>query len=62
MDVAAISAQQLALIQAQASVLVLRQALDLQATLAQQLLEALPPVASGPRPGASLGGQVDTYA
>lgn len=62
MDAAAISANSLAMIQAQASVLVLKKSLDLQATLALQLLEALPQPVSVPDPAATLGGRIDTYA
>lgn len=59
---AAISANSLAMIQAQASVLVLKKSLDLQASLALQLLEALPPPTAVPDPAATVGGRIDTYA
>lgn len=59
---AAISANSLAMIQAQASVLVLKKSLDLQASLALQLLEALPQPEVAPDPTATVGGRIDTYA
>jgi putative motility protein YjfB-like len=61
MDAASISASSLAQVQAQASMLVLRKALDLQAASALQLLQALPPTPVLD-PAATLGGRIDTYA
>ncbi|NMG74519.1 YjfB family protein [Aromatoleum diolicum] len=49
-----------ATVQAQASLLVLKKAMDLQQANAAQLLKALPP-ASGPTPGATVGGTIDTF-
>lgn len=55
---ASASAMSLATVQAQASVSLLRKALDIQQSSALQLLQALPaPAASG-----SVGTQINTYA
>jgi hypothetical protein len=62
MDAAAISANSLARVQAQASVLVLKESLDMQESLALQLLGALPQPVAAPDPAATLGGRIDTYA
>lgn len=48
-------------LKAQASVLVLRKAMELQTLNAAQLLQALPPPA-GPTPGATIGGTIDVFA
>lgn len=65
MDAAAISSallnQQQGQVQAQASILTLRKALDLEQSLAQQLLQALPGVPRS-NPTASLGNTIDTFA
>lgn len=61
MDAASVSANQLVHIQAQAALLTFRKALDLQASMALQLLHAVP-AAPAPDPAATLGRAVDTYA
>lgn len=57
---AAASANAAAKVQAEASVKVLKMALDMQAESALQLLEALP--APTPAVGSAAGGVVDTWA
>lgn len=47
-------------LKAEASVLVLKRAMELEALNAVQLLQALPPP-SGPTPGASIGGTIDVF-
>lgn len=47
-------------LKAEASVLVLKRAMELEALNAAQLLQALPPPA-GPTPGARLGSVIDTF-
>jgi len=54
------SANATASLQAQASVLVLKKAMDLQALNAAQLLQALP-TSTGPTPGAFIGGTIDVF-
>ncbi|MCC4116826.1 YjfB family protein [Aromatoleum toluclasticum] len=54
------SANASASLQAQASVLVLRKAMELQTLNAAQLLQAFPTPA-GPTPGASIGGTIDVF-
>lgn len=61
MDAASISAQSLGQIQAQVSIETLRKALDLQKSLALQLLQALPNQPSS-NPTATVGRNVDTFA
>jgi len=57
---ASISALSQANVQAQASILILKKALDLQQSSAMQLLQALPaPVQA--QPGTTVGTQIDTY-
>lgn len=60
MDAASISASSLGNVQAQASIQTFRKALDIQQAVAQQLLEALPPVPSNPT--ATVGRHIDTSA
>lgn len=62
MDAASVSTDRLAQVQAQASLLTFRKALDLQQSLALQLLQALPPLPTGSNPTAALGNRVDTFA
>ncbi|MCB1954903.1 MAG: YjfB family protein [Rhodocyclaceae bacterium] len=62
MDAASISSDRLAQVQSQASILMFRKALDLQQSMALQLLQALPPVPAGSNPTATVGNSVDTYA
>lgn len=50
-----------ATVQGQASLLVLKKAMELQQSTAAQLLETLPQSA-GPTPGAVVGGKIDTFA
>lgn len=57
---AAASANAIAQVQQQASVAVLKKALDIQEQSALQLLEALPPPVSVPV--GTTGGVIDTYA
>lgn len=57
---AAASANSMARVQQQVSLVVLKQAFDLQEQSALQLLEALP--ARAPSPVGSVGGVIDTYA
>lgn len=54
------SANSAATVQGQASLLVLKKAMDLQQANAAQLLQALPPP-SGPTPGTTVGGTIDTF-
>ena len=61
MDVASISASALGQVQAQASILMLRKALDLQQQMALQLLQAVPGQAAS-NPTATLGRNIDTFA
>ena len=56
----AISANSLATVQNQASMLVLKKSLQIQQTNALQLLQALPQPT--PTPGATVGGTIDTFA
>jgi hypothetical protein len=56
---AAVSAQALASTQMQASLLVLKKSIDLQQTLALQLLQAMPQPAPS---GSGVGGTIDVYA
>jgi putative motility protein YjfB-like len=58
---AAASANSMATVQGQASLLVLKKAMELQQSNAAQLLQALPQPAAGPTPGATLGGSIDTF-
>ncbi len=58
--VASASAMSLANVQAQASISVLRKALDMQASNAAQLLQALPTPA--PAPTGAVGTRIDTFA
>ncbi|NMF88920.1 YjfB family protein [Aromatoleum petrolei] len=48
-------------LKAEASVLVLKKAMELQTLNAAQLLQALPPAPSGPTPGATIGGAIDVF-
>ena len=48
-------------LKAQASVLVLKKAMELQTLNAAQLLQALP-TSAGPTPGATIGGTIDVFA
>ena len=57
----AASANSPATIQGQASLLVLKKAMDLQQANAAQLLQSLPPPIS-PTPGATVGGVINTFA
>jgi len=61
MDAASISADQLANVQAQASLLVFRKALDFRQAQALQLLQALPQLPQS-NPTETLGRNVDTFA
>ncbi len=61
MDAASISSDRLANVQAQASILVFRKALDFQQAQALQLLQALPQLPQS-NPTATLGRNVDTFA
>ena len=54
------SANATASLQAQASVLVLKKAMELQTLNAAQLLQALTTPA-GPTPGATIGGTIDVF-
>ena len=58
----AASAGHTATVQGQASLLVLKKAMDLQQANAVQLLQALPRPAALPAPGATVGGTIDTFA
>lgn len=58
----AASAGNPATVQGQASLLVLKKAMDLQQANAAQLLQALPRPAARPTPGAAGGGTIDTFA
>lgn len=58
---AAASANSMAQVQQQASVSVLKKALDIQEQSALQLLEALPEPVAAPV-GSATGGVIDTYA
>lgn len=60
MDAASISASSLANVQAQVSIQTFRKALDIEQAVAQQLLEALPPIPANPT--ATLGRNIDTFA
>lgn len=64
MDVSALasaaSVSSTASIQGQASVLVLKKAMQMQQESAMQLLQALPQP-TGPTPGATVGGTIDTF-
>ncbi len=62
MDAASISSDQLAQVQAQAAILTFRKSLDLQQSMALQLLQALPPVPASANPTATVGNRIDTYA
>lgn len=55
------SANSAATVQGQASLLVLKKAMDIQQANAAQLLHALPPPVSS-IPGATVGGTINTYA
>lgn len=57
----AASASAATTVQGQASLLVLKKAMDLQQANAAQLLQALPQSAQ-PAPGATLGGTINTFA
>jgi len=57
---ASISALSQANVQAQASMLIFKKALDLQQSNAMQLLQALPAPAQAPT-GTTVGAQIDTY-
>lgn len=61
MDAASVSTERLAQVQAQASILTFRKALDLQQSMALQLLQALPPTPSA-NPTSVAGNRVDTFA
>lgn len=61
MNVAAISAHSAAIVHEQASLLVLRKAMDLQQSNAAQLLQALPQPPVAPAPGATVGGSIDIF-
>ncbi|MCB1889219.1 MAG: YjfB family protein [Rhodocyclaceae bacterium] len=61
MDAASISSDQLAQVQARAAILTFRKALDLEQSMALQLLQALPQVPSA-NPTATVGNAIDTYA
>lgn len=56
----AVSASSSATVQGQASLLVLKKAMQMQEANAAQLLQALPKP-SGPTPGATVGGTIDTF-
>ncbi|CAI09021.1 YjfB family protein [Aromatoleum aromaticum] len=58
---AAAAANSAATVQAQASLLVLRKAMDVQQSNAAQLLQALPQPAVAPAPGATVGGSIDIF-
>ena len=58
---ATVSAQAASNVQQQASLLVLKKAMDIQADTAMQLVQALPPVVSSGSYGA-VGGTVNTFA
>lgn len=62
MDAASISANRLAQIQAEAALLVLRKALDVQASSALQLLQALPAPGAGSSSSVTPPGRIDTWA
>ncbi|KON79986.1 YjfB family protein [Azoarcus sp. PA01] len=57
----AAAANSAARLQAHASLLVLRKAMELQRSGAAQLLEALPQPAVAPTPDASVGGSIDLF-
>ena len=57
---ATVSAQAASRVQQEASLLVLKKAMDIQANTAMQLVQALPPVQSAPT--GTVGGIVDTFA
>lgn len=57
----AASASSAATVQGQASLLVLKKAMQLQQANAMQLLQTLPQPA-GPTPGATVGGTIDIFA
>lgn len=65
MDVSSIapaaSANALGRVQAEASLMVLKKAMDLQSQSALQLLQAVPAPVQVPDAGGSLGGVVDTW-
>jgi hypothetical protein len=58
---AAASANALGRVQAEASLMVLKKAMDLQSQSALQLLQAVPAPVQVPDAGGSLGGVVDTW-
>lgn len=58
---ASVSALSAANVQAQASMMVLKKSMDVQATAALQLIEALPQAAPAPVSG-NLGTVINTYA
>jgi hypothetical protein len=55
------SANSAATVQAQASLLVLRKAMELQRSSAAQLLQALPQPAATPAADATVGGTIDIF-
>lgn len=59
---AAVSAHATAKVQAEASVKVLKMALDMESQAALQLLEALPDIPAAPAVGSSAGGVINTWA
>ncbi|MBT0960848.1 putative motility protein [Denitromonas iodatirespirans] len=61
MDVSAASAASLTDLQTQAALLVQRKALDLAASSAAQLIEALPSPPAAPDPDATVGRNVDVF-
>ena len=58
----AVSANASTQLQSQASLLVLKKAMEMQQTQAALLLQALPQATPAPNPSATLGGTVDTFA
>lgn len=62
MDAASISASSLSNVQAQASIITFRKALDLQQALALQLLQSVAQVPQSSNPTATVGRHVDTFA
>jgi len=58
----AASASSAATVQNQASLVMMKKAMELQQANAAQLLEAVPPPAVGPTPGATVGGTIDIFA
>ena len=61
MDASTISTERLADVQSQASLITFRKALDLEQAMAQQLLEALPPVPRA-NPTETIGRTIDDFA